>query len=77
AERVVDAATACAVRLHHGGPQPGTAAGLLRALDTAAEGLGGRRPVPGGGTYAPLLDTVAARLHRAGTAGPVGAADGR
>ncbi|WP_344624104.1 FUSC family protein, partial [Kitasatospora arboriphila] len=51
AERIVDAAPACAVRLEHGAARPAAPAGrrVAEALDALADALDGRRDAPGSG----------------------------
>ncbi|MGW8380890.1 FUSC family protein [Streptomyces sp. ODS28] len=67
AERVVDAATACAVRLEHGGPRPSVReveelAGQLAQAASDMDGRNGRDRLAHSG----VLDSVVHRLHHTG-----------
>ncbi|WP_371502253.1 FUSC family protein [Kitasatospora sp. NBC_00374] len=71
AERIADAATACAVRIEHGSPRPGRPAArqVTAALDAMADTLDGRHPAPPeAGPATPTdcrtLDDILGELHR-------------
>ncbi|WP_035844199.1 FUSC family protein [Kitasatospora azatica] len=70
AERIADAATACAVRMEHGAPRPAepTVRQVTEALAAVADALDGRGPTtPELGPAAPdcrTLDDILTELHR-------------
>jgi hypothetical protein len=70
AERIVDAVTACAVRMEHGAPRPSDreTAEVIRSLSAIADALDGREKSPPPElTTTPECETLAdvvAELHR-------------
>ncbi|MFI6448012.1 FUSC family protein [Kitasatospora sp. NPDC050543] len=71
AERIADAATACAVRIEHGSPRPGRPAArqVTAALDALADALDSRDPAtprtaPTTSTDCRTLDDILTELHR-------------
>lgn len=69
AERVVDAATACAVRLEHGAPRPASqdVEAITAALAAAADGFDGGSSRSSRPLEDQVLKHVLSRLHRIGT----------